>query len=332
MKSRDETGVLMKSMQTMQTSISETIQTIVEESGKLGSSVTVVNSHLTDLNTQIQDVSGTTEQMAAAMEETAASTEEMNNSSMNIRNSVEMISNKAKHGEEISKEVSNRAETMRETAVASSERAVQIGEQMRMDLGKAIEQAKAVEQIQVLANSILEITAQTNLLALNASIEAARAGEAGRGFAVVAGEIRKLAEVSGQSANQIRDVVQIVTSSVQNLKLNSENMLEFIDVTVIKDYNAMVETGQQYYRDAEFYENLLGDFNSTAQELSKAVQNMALTITEISMANNESAEGTGNISDKASVALDSSNKVLNIVGDTKEIAEQLKQTISNFKI
>ena len=51
---------------------------------------------------------------------------------------------------------------------------------------QALEEAKVVEQIEVLAQSIMGITAQTNLLALNASIEAARAGEAGKGFAVVA--------------------------------------------------------------------------------------------------------------------------------------------------
>ncbi|WP_241688724.1 methyl-accepting chemotaxis protein [Paenibacillus chitinolyticus] len=332
MKSKDETGVLMQSMHTMQASISDTIRTVVEESDKLGSSVTAVSSHLTDLNGQIQNVSGTTQQMAAAMEETAASTEEMNHSSSSIRQSVDRIADKAKQGEEASKEVSKRAEDLRETAVASSERAVEIGRQMRESLESAIEQSRAVEQIQVLANSILEITAQTNLLALNANIEAARAGEAGRGFAVVAGEIRKLAEVSGHSANKIREVVQIVTSSVQNLKANSESMLTFIDTTVINDYNAMVETGQQYYQDAEFYEKLLGDFNVTAHELSRAIEDMALMINEISIANNESAAGTGSISDQASVAMDSSDKVLNIVEGTRESAEQLKQTIANFKI
>ncbi|TYP76429.1 methyl-accepting chemotaxis protein [Paenibacillus methanolicus] len=332
MRAGDETGTLMRAMDTMQTSVSRTIRTIMEESDKLTGSVTAVSSHLYDLNGQIHDVSGTTEQMAAAMEETAASTEEMSQASASIQHSVDSISGKAKHGASTSKEVSQRAEHMRETAVASSERAAQIGQQMREKLGSAIEQSKAVDQIQVLASSILEITSQTNLLALNANIEAARAGEAGRGFAVVADEIRKLAEVSGQSANQIRDVVQVVTSSVENLKSNSERMLEFIDQTVIQDYNTMVQTGDQYHKDAEFYENLLGDFHATADELSNSVQNMVQTIREISIANNESADGTELISDKASVALNSSNKVLQVAGDTKASAEQLKKTIENFKI
>ncbi|MBB3112347.1 methyl-accepting chemotaxis protein [Paenibacillus phyllosphaerae] len=332
MQAKDETGSLMRSMNTMQTSVSTTIRTIMEESDKLGASVTNVDSHLSELNHQIEDVSGTTEQMAAAMQETAASTEEMSHSSTAIKQSVDTMSTKAKQGADISRSVSQRAESLRETAVASSERATQMGVQMRASLGNAIEQSKAVEQIQVLASSILEITSQTNLLALNANIEAARAGEAGRGFAVVADEIRKLAEVSGQSANKIRDVVQVVTSSVQNLKSNSEGMLEFIDQTVIKDYNAMVQTGEQYYKDAEFYENLLTDFNATAHELSTAVQSMVQTINEISIANNESADGTGAISDKASTALGSSNMVMKIAGETKDSAEQLKKTIANFKI
>lgn len=332
MKAKDEMGTMLQSMNMMQASINQMIRKIAEESDKLRYSVTTVTGHLTGLNGQILDISGTTQQMAAAMEQTAASTIEMNESSHQIGQSVDTITDKAKQGERVSREVSKRAEKLRETAVASSEQAVQIGRQMREDLGSAIEQTKAVEQIQGLANTILEIMSQTNLLALNANIEAARAGEAGKGFAVVADEIRKLAEVSGQSANKIQAVVKVVTSSVHNLKRNSENLLEFIDTTVIKDYSAMVENGQQYYEDARFYESLLGDFNSTALELSEAIKGITQTIHEISLANQESADGTQNISDKTSTVMDSSNQVLHTANETKESAEGLRESISYFKV
>ena len=62
----------------------------------------------------------------------------------------------------------------------------------KTELEQAIVEAKVVEQINVLSESIMDITSQTNLLALNAAIEAARAGEAGKGFSVVAEEMRKL--------------------------------------------------------------------------------------------------------------------------------------------
>lgn len=332
MKSKDETGILLRSMHTMQNSISNMVKTIKNESDKLDESVNVVNSHLDELNDQIQEVSGTTEQMAAAMEQTAASTIEVNQASVTIRETIDNISRKAQEGEEASREVSKRAVDIHESAVQSSQRASQMGEQMQADLTEAIEEAKAVEQIQMLASTILEITSQTNLLALNANIEAARAGEAGRGFAVVAGEIRKLAEVSGKSANQIQNVVSVVTSSVNNLKENSESMLDFINTTVTQNYNAMIEIGGQYDQAAVFYEKLLGEFSSTASELSHSIQGVSQTIHEISIANNESAEGTGGISEKAGVVLGQSGQVLQAVSSTKTSAEQLKEAVSKIKI
>lgn len=91
-------------------------------------------------------------------------------------------------------------------------------------MAEALEQAKAVDQIRMLFQSILEITAQTHLLALNASIEAARAGESGRGFVVVANEIRKLADGSKQAVDQIQSVTQEVVQSVTNLTANAEEL------------------------------------------------------------------------------------------------------------
>ena len=82
-----------------------------------------------------------------------------------------------------------------------------------------------MDQINVLAKSIMDITGQTNLLALNASIEAARAGEAGKGFAVVADEIRVLAEQSKAAVAHIQEVTGNVTAAVENLANDAESNL-----------------------------------------------------------------------------------------------------------
>jgi methyl-accepting chemotaxis protein len=74
--------------------------------------------------------------------------------------------------------------------------------------------ARASDRISGVVYTIREIAEQTNLLALNAAIEASRAGEHGRGFAVVAEEVRKLADSSGEAADQVREMVEAVRAQV----------------------------------------------------------------------------------------------------------------------
>ena len=112
---------------------------------------------------------------------------------------------------------------------------------------RALEKSKEVKNINVLTESILQITEQTNLLSLNAAIEAARAGEAGKGFAVVANEIRNLAEDSRNAANKIQSMTMEVIKSVEDLASSSEKVLDFIGTKVIDDYKTMVSIGDQYY-------------------------------------------------------------------------------------
>jgi len=294
--------------------------------------VSLSSQNLTELAFHIEDVSATTEEMSAGMEETAASAEQMNATSIEIENAVESIALKAQNGSMIASEINKRAQDLRGSSLKSQQSAHDIRETIDADMRTSIEQSKAVEKINLLSQSILQITAQTNLLALNAAIEAARAGEAGKGFAVVADEIRKLAEDSKKTVNEIQDVTKIVVASVQRLTNSSEKALNFIDTIVINDYKAMVSTGKQYYMDAEAIQDLVTDFSATAEELLASIQSMTKAINEVTASNSEGAQSTQNIAEKASGVLQKAAIVSDLMKGTERISERLAEIVSKFKI
>lgn len=111
-------------------------------------------------------------------------------------------------------------------------------------LQASMENSKKVTRINDLTNDILEISSQTNLLALNASIEAARAGEAGKGFAVVAEEIRILADNSRETTNSIQEISKMVTGAVEGLADNAEEMMRYVNETILGDYDSMSENAE----------------------------------------------------------------------------------------
>ncbi|MBO0563317.1 methyl-accepting chemotaxis protein, partial [Clostridium botulinum] len=165
----------------------------------------------------------------------------------------------------------------------------------KVELERAIESSKVVEQINVLSESIMEITSQTNLLALNAAIEAARAGEAGKGFSVVADEIRKLAEQSKDTVTEIQSITVKVIESVKNLSDSSSNLLTFVSTDMDNDYKTMLNVADKYSEDASFVDTLVTDFSSTSEDLLASLQDVLKTIEGVAQAASEGAGGTTDI-------------------------------------
>jgi methyl-accepting chemotaxis protein len=329
---KDEFGYLAKSIEVMQNSIRDVVNSVKDEASNVNKLIDNAISSISSLGEQIEDVSATTREMSAGMEETAASTEEMNATSTDIDKAVEAIAANAQNGAVAAGEISNKANRLSENFTISRENALKVFNEVKEKLEKALTDAKAVEQINVLADAILEITNQTNLLALNAAIEAARAGEAGRGFSVVADEIRKLAENSSNTAVQIQEITNTVVQSVENLSANSNNLLNFMAADVNKDYNTMLDATEEYKRDAEFVASMVTDFNSMAEELSASMDSMVRAINEITASNNEAAEGTQDIAQKTVVVVECSNEVLTNGSKTKESANNLMEAVRKFKI
>ncbi|MDD4503371.1 MAG: methyl-accepting chemotaxis protein [Clostridiaceae bacterium] len=331
-KLNDEIGVLAKSLETMQESIGELIRGVVSEAGNVNKTVILSSKYMSELNDQIEEVSASTEELSAGMEETAASTEEMNSTSIEIDMAVESIASKAQEGAVSAGEISKRANALRKSFIDSQQGALKILAEVKDKLENALEESKKVEKINELADAILEITSQTNLLALNAAIEAARAGEAGRGFAVVAEEIRKLAENSKNTVNEIQDITKTVIDSVENLSGSSNSLLTFVNTDVVRDYNVMLAATDDYNKDAETVDNLVTDLSATAEELAASIQNMVKAISEITAATNDGANCTSDIAQKTVAVVEMGSEVVKQAHISKNSADKLTELVVNFKV
>ena len=198
-------------------------------------------------------------------------------------------------------------------------------------LEAAVENSRSVDKINELTNEILGISSQTNLLALNASIEAARAGEAGRGFAVVADEIRNLAERSKETANNIQQISALVTDAVEELAQNANGMLEFIDGTVLADYEKLVDVANQYYDDADKLDSMMDVIDNKSGELEENITNINEGIDGINTAVEESAQGVTMVADNTSQLVDMLGNIRLDAENNKEISDELSNEVSMFK-
>lgn len=331
-KRRDEIGDLARSFNNINVNVSKIIRNVIEEANSVVKAIKNVDENMSALTSEINFMSGIIGKLSLKMADNSATAEEMNATSCEIEEAIDSIANDTQHSAETAGEVSKRAENLKATAIDSQKRAQEIRMDVAVKLRKAIEQSKAVERIQILSDAILAISSKTNLLALNAAIEASRAGSAGSGFAVVAEEIRNLAENSKQTINEIKEVTKLIIESVQILSESAEQVLGFLEDKVVKDYDMLAATGEQYNNDAQMLNEMVTNLSATTEELYASIQSMAKAINDVAVASEEGASETSDLANKAAVIVRRTSEVLEKTNDVNKSADRLLENVSVFKV
>lgn len=330
LKRRDDFGKLAGSIESMRTEMNGLIGEVKSQATEITGMVQEIDTNIQALDEEIENVSATTEELAAGMQETAASSEEINAMSHEIESAAKSIATRSQDGAMEADDIRDRAVSIKKTTTENDKRTKAIHAEINEGLTKALEDIKVVDQIGVLAESIMEITGQTNLLALNASIEAARAGEAGKGFAVVADEIRVLAEQSKAAVVHIQDVTKNVVESVTNLADGAKKLLEFVGTDVVDNFAGFSDMADSYSNDAGSIDGLVTDFSASSEQLLASINGVMDAIGEVSKAATEGATGTNDIAEKTGVVVEKAAEIKEKAEAAHAAADRLQKNVERF--
>lgn len=268
-KRLDEVGILVKSINAANENLEKMIASIVNAMESL--------YHATDqINQGNQNLSQRTTEQASALEEIASTIEE-------TTATITQNTDNAKH-----------ANT---TSIASYEFAEKGGELVNSAVASINEISESSKKIGEIISVINEIAFQTNLLALNAAVEAARAGEQGRGFAVVAGEVRNLAQRSGEAAKQIgeliRESIDKIEKGTEQANLSGEAIKE-----IIRSIKNVTQLISEITAASDEQKSGIDQINTAVMELDNMTQQNAALVEETASASEEMAGQALNLMDQ----------------------------------
>lgn len=328
---KDEIGKAAMGINEFISTLQRIMSNVISYSSTLDEVVGNVVNLVAESDDSARDVSAIMEELAATMEEVAATTNNVSQNTSNVNDRIGAFNSRAKETTAYAKDMKTNADEVKAKAVENRKKTTVIIDEINAKLNLALENSKSVEEIEKLTADILSISSQTNLLALNASIEAARAGEAGKGFAVVADEIRQLADSSRDTANNIQAINARVIDSVQELSSSSEQMIKYVNETVLSDYNAFVDMGNQYSEDASHIDVSMKEYASDISEIEEEIKQMTDAVQGISDAVDESAKGVTQAAESIESLVQSISQVTSEMENNKAIAEKLKSEADNFE-
>ena len=330
-KSKDEIGLLVNGINQFVDKLQHIMINISKNARQLDSAIQTVQDQIAVSDGNVNDISATMEEISASMQEVSATISIVNSGITNVAESITSVLTQTQNGDHLTDEIKERANSLRLEAVSGKDNTTSMLEKLQAKLSSSIVKSKEAEKIRDLTSDILNVSTQTNLLALNASIEAARAGEAGKGFAVVADEIRELADHSKQAANNIIELSDLITASIRTLSTNSEEMMAFINHTILHDYDLFVNATDTYQADANNTKELIHNVVSNITSLNDAIIKMNEGIDGITLAVEESARGvehvTGNVENLASAI----SQVGSDATENKQVSDNLQSEVSVFK-
>ncbi|CAG4882145.1 Tar ligand binding domain homologue [Georgfuchsia toluolica] len=294
-KGKDEITQTANAFDSLLDSVQSSLRAVLESAGSINNASDSAADAAKRGSEASERQSEAASDMAAAIEEMTANISQISDGAREVLSRSKDASNRASQGTKIITQTAGEMDTINRTVGLAGETINNVGDQSN--------------KISTIMHVIREVAEQTNLLALNAAIEAARAGEQGRGFAVVADEVRKLAERTARSTEEIGSMIAEMQSS-------SREAVDSIESIVHK-----VKEGKDLSIQA-------ANHMSTIQENTEHV---TLAIDDISSALNEQSASTQEIAHRVELVAQLSEENCRVANDTTKFANQIKNYAESLR-
>ncbi|MBI3523652.1 MAG: methyl-accepting chemotaxis protein [Betaproteobacteria bacterium] len=301
--SRDETGMLLTAMQDMVVKLKEMINAVLSSTDQVSGTAVELSASSGQVAEGSRQQAEAASSMAAAMEQMMVSIEHVSNNAQDARSSSGYSGDLSEQGAKV---IQNAVLEMVKIEGSVKESSKIIG---------ALEQHSG--EITAIVNVIKDIADQTNLLALNAAIEAARAGEQGRGFAVVADEVRKLAERTAKSTQEIAGMIEKIQVGTRDAVASMENGVTQVSGGVALA-NQAGESITQIQAQVARVVQAVGDISDSLKEQNTAGNDIAKNVEKIAQM---SEENSAAVQQTASAAQ-----------HLEQLASSLQGAIGRFKV
>ncbi|WP_457600877.1 methyl-accepting chemotaxis protein, partial [Hydrogenivirga sp.] len=274
-----------------------------EFKGELEELKNYVNNSLADLQKALREAKEGLDNIAQSIKVLDKNADRIERENENLNSSIASIMTSVDETSEALRQVSE--ETLRARNISMDmEESIRTGKDkvdiMHSAMGRIVDVSREISSI---TETIITIAEQTNLLALNAAIEAARAGEMGRGFAVVADEVRRLAEISGNAAKDIAELVEKALNTVEEGRTASED--------VVESYRRIEEVTKEIA-------NVIDTIATAMEEQSRAIDIIRDNMTEIT-----------DISEKNTASV---KEIVKEIKNISQTADQVEERMKGFDV
>ncbi|MGG4411227.1 methyl-accepting chemotaxis protein [Niallia taxi] len=330
-QSKDEIGSLSISFNSMADGIKELVETIGETSQALASSSEQLSASSEESSKASEHISETIQELAASSENQMTLMASSSKGINNVTGSTERISANA---EKVAATAENTAEASKKGLRNIEEVTTQVNS-INTNVGNLSVSINTLEgrikEIGEITKAITDISSQTNLLALNAAIEAARAGEQGKGFAVVADEVRKLAEQSSQSAEQITSLISQIQVDTKTTIQSMSTAKNEVDLGLNIVQNAGNSFGEIEVSINDLV-NLFEEVFVSLKELKDNTDVINVSVMEVNSMAEEAAANTENVSAATEEQVASMEEIAASSSSLANLAESLQELIRKFKV